>query len=232
MAVLAHNLDVRRQMILAAWLGVSVGWIGDKAHQAGVSDHNPDARGIVHAIDPMVTGDRARQIVEQCLAHPGDLEYVIHNRVIWSRNTGTLFTGSPGRSYTGSDPHTSHVHISGKHGSVGYTTHTGTGYDPSAEMSTPTFYLGGTSIPIPPPPPTYDHTPGTRVLRYIKGNLMYGDDVLFVQRFLGCTPDKWYGPITARRVSWYEGMRGIRREVPYGIAGPQVFSNMGVTWRG
>jgi hypothetical protein len=136
-ASLAHNLAVRRQRIWACWgTGVVVGWIGDTSHQAECSDHNKDAIGQVHAIDPMVTGARAQLVVTQSLAHPGDLQYIIHNRVIWSRTVGFA-----ARKYTGADPHTNHVHLSGKHGGSHRSSATCTGYDLDAQATTPTFEL-------------------------------------------------------------------------------------------
>lgn len=134
---LAHNLAARRQKVWDCWgTGVVVGWIGDTAHQAECSDHNPDSTGMVHAIDPMVTGTRAQAVVDEALAHDGDLQYIIHNRVIWSRTVGFA-----ARTYTGSDPHTDHVHLSGKHGSSHSTSHTCTGYDLAAQAVNPTFNI-------------------------------------------------------------------------------------------
>lgn len=142
---LAHNLAVRRQKVWDCWgTGVVVGWIGDVAHQAECSDHNPDSSGVVHAIDPMVTGARAQAVVDQALAHDGDLQYVIHNRVIWSRTVGFA-----ARNYTGSDPHTNHVHISGKHGGSHSTAKTCTGYDLTAQAANPTFDIcSGGDMPL------------------------------------------------------------------------------------
>lgn len=134
-ASLAHNLDVRRQKIWACWgTAVQVGWIGDPAHQAECSDHNRDSTGVVHAIDPMVTGARAQAVVDQCLAHPADLQYVIHNGVIWS-----VSVGWQPRKYLGSDQHTLHVHISGRHGSSHSSSATCTGYNLAAQAVTPIF---------------------------------------------------------------------------------------------
>jgi len=140
-ATLAHNLAVRRQQIWDCWgTIVVVGWIGDPAHQAECSDHNKDSMGVVHAIDPMVTGVRAQAIVEQCLAHGGDLQYVIHNGVIWS-----VTVGWAPRAYLGADRHTNHVHISGKHGSSHSNSATCTGYSLTAQATTPTFEICPTS---------------------------------------------------------------------------------------
>src|SRR4029077_3185017 len=41
------------------------------------------------------------------------------------------------QTYSGSNPHTDHVHVSGKHGSTGYSSNTGTGYDVNAENYRP-----------------------------------------------------------------------------------------------
>lgn len=133
MATLAHNLDSRRSSVRANYSGIVVYWLGDAEHQAGTSDHNPDARSIVHAIDCMInTVDQGNEIVAWVLEDTRDIEYVIFNRTIWSRSNGF----KP-RAYTGSNPHIDHVHISGKHGTVGKNAATGTGYDPAAEKMTP-----------------------------------------------------------------------------------------------
>lgn len=140
-ASLAHNLDVRRQQIWACWgTSVVVGWIGDPAHQAECSDHNKDSAGVVHAIDPMVTGARAQAIVDECRAHGLDLQYVIHNGVIWS-----ITVGWAPRVYLGADRHTNHVHISGRHGSWHGNAATCTGYSLTAQASNPTFEICPTS---------------------------------------------------------------------------------------
>lgn len=131
---LAHNLDSRTESLKDAYPGITVWSIGDQSHQNNQSDHNPDARDIVHALDVMTYSDTSRgeAVRDWCLAAPDDLEYVIFNRKIYSRSSGFA-----ARDYSGSDPHTDHVHVSGKHGSVGYDSATGTGYDTAAEAMRP-----------------------------------------------------------------------------------------------
>ncbi|WP_328465548.1 hypothetical protein OHA21_43875 [Actinoplanes sp. NBC_00393] len=93
----------------------SDGWIGDPAHQARDSDHNPDERGLVHAIDvdaDLGPGVDMRDFVEFVVARCRSgkekrLTYVIHNRIIWSASYGWV-----GRRYTGDNPHTAHAHFS------------------------------------------------------------------------------------------------------------------------
>lgn len=234
---LAHNMAVRRAKIWACWgTGIVVGWIGDAAHQSGCSDHNIDAAHLVHAIDPMVTGTRAEQIVTASLVHPGDLQYIIHNRVIWSSSTDW----KP-RKYTGSDPHTNHVHLSGKHGKANSAAHTCTGYDLTAQNSTPVFDLCPTKPtpppvkptppqPKPPAPKPTGHQPGTRELHAANPD-MTGDDVLFVQKFIGekhaGAPDGRFGDGTTSGVRWYQGMRGLHVD---GIVGKNTWAQMGVKW--
>jgi len=233
MAKLAHNLLVRSNAAKGCYPGLVVGWIGDAAHQNEQSDHNPDSRGVVHAIDFMCTGAHAQATVNWLLRFTDDLEYIIHNRVIWTRSTGW----KP-RKYTGSDPHTTHVHASGRHGNVGYSSHTGTGYSTVAEATTPAGSpCSSTGVTPKPPvkkPPL--HSAGSRVLAYVTNvPALVGPDVLFLQTFLGFKgkdADSKYGPNTAKRVSWYEGMRGIHREVPYGVAGKEVWENIGVKFTG
>jgi hypothetical protein len=82
------------------------GWIGDAAHQARASDHNPDRRGIVHAIDVTCDGIQPEVLVTAAINHPAT-HYVIWRREIWSSKNG--FRPIP---YDGPDPHTTHVHIS------------------------------------------------------------------------------------------------------------------------
>lgn len=95
------------------------GWIGDLAHQAETSDHNPDSMGRVLAIDIDCTGpwdgesfDRMTlRLVERCRTGEEDrVEYIIWNGFIYSRSYEFAK-----RTYTGTDKHTNHAHISGRH---------------------------------------------------------------------------------------------------------------------
>lgn len=89
----------------------SDGTIGDTAHASRPSDHNPDSRGIVHALD--ITNDPLHGVVSQKLAEDlrasedDRIKYIISNRRIWNPSVSPEW-----RAYTGSNPHDKHVHIS------------------------------------------------------------------------------------------------------------------------
>lgn len=98
----------------------SDGTVGDAAHQAGTSDHNParySALGstpVVCALD--VTQDPAHgadmgPIAEALrLSRDRRIGYVIFNRRITGPNHGWAWD-----RYSGSDPHTNHMHVSTVH---------------------------------------------------------------------------------------------------------------------
>ncbi len=90
----------------------SDGIIGDAAHAARVSDHNPNTRGVVCAVD--ITHDPkggcdANRIAEALRAsRDSRIHYVIWNRRIFSSTTQPWTW----RTYAGESPHTEHIHIS------------------------------------------------------------------------------------------------------------------------
>lgn len=131
---LAGNLGCRHDHILAEFPGTTIWAIGDQDHKNSESDHNEDARSIVHAIDAMTytDTDKGDAIVEWCLRDTTDLEYIIFNGSIWSRSNKFAR-----RDYTGSNDHSDHVHISGRHGDTGWAPATGTGYSTDAEKYRP-----------------------------------------------------------------------------------------------
>jgi hypothetical protein len=90
------------------------GWIGDARHAARKSDHNPDATGIVRAID--IDANLGSKLPEafdladqlRLLARSDRrISYIIFNGKIatWRRNYKW-------RKYTGINPHKTHIHIS------------------------------------------------------------------------------------------------------------------------
>lgn len=94
----------------------SDGTIGDYEHSRSQSEHNPVGHefgpefgtpGAVHAVD--ITADNPALVGAVMRAAIGDARvwYVIHNRFIYSKTYDWAE-----RPYNGSNPHTSHVHIS------------------------------------------------------------------------------------------------------------------------
>lgn len=117
---LALSLRILGREVDQAWPDrdrTSDGWIGDEAHQQRESDHNPGADGIVHAIDVTAKGIDPYDLVVAAVVHPAT-SYVIYRGRIWSRSHQFI-----GRTYTGTDKHRSHVHISILHTSPAKGTH-------------------------------------------------------------------------------------------------------------
>jgi len=84
----------------------SDGSIGDTSHQSEVSDHNPNSRHSVNALDIDNDGINVYWVIGKLKQHPA-VNYVIYNRVIYSRAYGFR-----ARRYTGKSPHTEHIHVS------------------------------------------------------------------------------------------------------------------------
>lgn len=204
----------------------SDGWIGDASHAARTSDHNPDAGGVVHAIDVDVDGVPMGRIVAflvaRCKTGAEDrLQYIIYRRTIWSRSWGW-----GARRYTGLDPHTNHAHFSSRYAGLaggGQAWGIAAAFRPGAPAA----------VPPPAPRPPAAHPAGTRELSFHPSRIMSGADVAYVQRWIGpkqCgRADGRYGPNTAAGVRWYQRMRGLAVD---GRVGPRTWRAMGVRWTG
>lgn len=105
----------------------SDGTIGDTAHQSSASGHNPDdtpgsraeredsdsiaevrAADVTTALNSATTME---MVIQSILATPAErnrLIYIIFNRRIWRKSNGWQK-----ETYTGSDPHDTHAHLSG-----------------------------------------------------------------------------------------------------------------------
>ena len=105
----------------------SDGWIGDSAHAARKSDHNPDSKGWVHAIDldenfgkgVWRNGRAAKQFADQVIKYaasglPGSdrVKYVVYENQIASGTYKSTWWKWRGRGYG----HTAHIHVSFKSG--------------------------------------------------------------------------------------------------------------------
>lgn len=106
---LAPSLKVLRSEINARWPNrdrTSDGSIGDTAHQATYSDHNPNERGSVDAIDVDDDGIDPYVVIAAFERHPS-AHYWIYQRQIADKDDGWRR-----RPYDGPSPHTEHVHFS------------------------------------------------------------------------------------------------------------------------
>lgn len=96
----------------------SDGWIGDSAHQSRPSDHNPDSRGWVHALDIDedfgATGDN-KKFADQLIAYARDgrkgserLKYTVYEDKVASGTYSDTYWVWRGSGYG----HTHHIHVS------------------------------------------------------------------------------------------------------------------------
>ena len=93
---------------------VNSGCVGDQAHAARKSDHNPDASGYAHAQDIHEKLDHDMQpYVDFIMANPGlfpQVKYMIYEGFIYYPNDGARPAGK--YTYTGPNAHAGHLHVS------------------------------------------------------------------------------------------------------------------------
>lgn len=180
----------------------SDGTIGDAAHSARKSDHNPNARRSVNAIDITASGIDTGALIAAAKRHPS-VRYIIFNRRIMNRDIGNFRP----RRYTGSNPHTAHVHISI------YQSRTAENRRQSWGIATAKAPAGGGSS-----------SGGTyREVRY--GDLLKlytkGAPVREWQRtalgYTGKAADGFFGPDTERDTKRFQREHGVTAD---GIVGP------------
>lgn len=111
---IARSLDQLRNEIDAEWperSTASDGWIGDAAHRERKSDHNPNAAGVVTALD--VTAPEGHEVAERLRqARDRRVKYMISNGWICSSYPHKEGPAWSWRPYSGSNQHERHAHIS------------------------------------------------------------------------------------------------------------------------
>ena len=238
MARLAYALAQLRTQVNTAFPGrnkASDGWIGDAAHAATNSEHNPNRAGVVRALDIThdpssgVDGHRLASDAIAELDRRGHAAYVIYR----GRIRSTIVMRGIWRQYTGSNPHHTHVHIS-------YIT----GYDdrrawplPSLTatsmgggMTAPVIIAKGTDAPTWPLPNSHliYHNPRN----YASWHDGHGQDIAgraairawqrrMKDRGWTITPDGFFGPATERIVRQFQAEKRLLVD---GIIGPKTWA--------
>lgn len=123
MTRVARSLEVLRGEFNAAYPRrdkASDGGLGDPAHAARVSDHNPNSAGVVCARDfdedlvplggPVMEAVVQRIIAGARAGRLPQVRYVIYERRIWSRSSNFRQ-----KAYSGVNAHDHHVHVSVEH---------------------------------------------------------------------------------------------------------------------
>lgn len=184
----------------------SDGTIGNASHAARKSDHNPNERGSVNAIDITYPGVDARQIIDAVKRHPA-AAYVIFNRKIYSRTHGWV-----AQPYSGVSPHTDHLHIS-----IQQTV--------AAEQSVaPWLGRPRSSWRLP-----RTHAFGAKVSTTVHNGTRNSEDAADVRRiqarFPGCPVTGFYGKVTAGKVRAWQLKRLLP---PTGRVGKREWDRLGL----
>lgn len=202
---LAKSLEVLRKQINERWPQrdkSSDGTIGDPAHAARKSEHNPDENGLVRALD--ITNDPRSGLSSEALAEllrqradPRVL-YVISNRKI----ANPRVANNEWRPYHGTNPHNHHFHISVR--------------EENADDDSP-WDLSGKL------PATPDHTPPNTQRHAVLREGSKGAEVRQLQTLLKIAADGVFGPRTKAAVKEFQTAAGL---LPDGIAGPATWDKL------
>lgn len=198
---LAKSLEVLRAQVNQQWpkrSKLADGWIGDAAHAARSSDHNPwiedGADRVVSAID--LTHDPANnfdsyRFADMLLANKDPrIKYIISNRRIAS-GTDQSQPAWKWRPYNGANAHDKHVHISVK--------------------SAKTFYDNQKEWQITALKPTVQKP---KVVHPVISLGMTSKDVPYVHTVLGMKPYEYFGNSSMRAVQALQEAAGL---TPTGI---------------
>jgi peptidoglycan hydrolase-like protein with peptidoglycan-binding domain len=198
MARIAKALDTLRSQVNVKYPNrdkSSDGWIGNAAHAATISDHNPNSAGVVQALD--ITHDPAHGFNSYTFADhlmvvkDNRIKYVISNHRIFLGHGSKAWTWQP---YHGINPHDHHVHVS-----VG---------DSASLYDDPQPWDIGVGVALPGPPAV-----GTLAIK--RGD--QGPMVRVVQQLLA---DGYFGPATEAAVRSFQHAHGL---IADGIVGPQTW---------
>ena len=191
------------------------GTIGDAAHKSRSSDHNPwiqdSGTGVVSALD--ITHDPANGVDTWAIAEyfrqkrDSRIKYVISNRRIFSSTTSPWVW----REYTGSNPHSSHMHVSVK----ASKSH----YDDSSPWD-----LNFTATTASPPIASEGPNPDSPTVRPVLRRGSKGEAVRTVQRLLTIKIDGIFGPNTDSAVRAFQ--RGVALVPTDGIVGPETWAEL------
>lgn len=223
---LAPSLSNLRNEVNARWPDrskASDGTIGDSAHSARVSDHNPNSRGSVNAIDITSRGINTGDLIAAAKRHPS-VRYIIHDRTIMNRDIGSFRA----RRYSGSNPHTQHVHISIYQSAAAENNTTPWGLsDATASAASAPKTRPGTTAPKYPLPKGHWYGPESSDPRNHSG--YWAKDRPGIKQFQtrlrnrgwSITPDGRFGPATKRVVLAFQKEKGLHVD---GGVGPETWA--------
>jgi peptidoglycan hydrolase-like protein with peptidoglycan-binding domain len=201
----------------------SDGTIGDAAHSARQSDHNPDANGVVHAFDlthdPGSGADCNVLAAHLVAVRDARVKYIIWNRQISNPDVQDWAW----RPYSGQNPHTHHMHVSVK-------------YTSAAENDTSDWWdVNGAPAPTPPAPtppgPPNNGGGGGGGAAYPGHTLQAGSRGEDVRRLQARLKERgWvigvdgiFGPQTRSVVTSFQRRKGL---VVDGIVGPKTWAKV------
>lgn len=198
------------------------GTIGDAAHSSRDSQHNPNddpndsvPDGAVTAADIDKDGINVKKVLNKLI---GDdrVWYVIYDGVIWSRTYGWT-----ARKYNGSNPHTSHIHVSLVQSRAAVNSTAGWGLKPISTGGGG-GKMPGAAKPAPKPVQPAPKGPYAKLAAGVKPGRRH-TQVRVLQRLLIAAG---YGPIRGAVTNYYgenteAAVRRFHKKNPQFASGPQ-----------